>query len=181
MRAWALLTCSTSKLLVSTVSDRMGLLSYRGFLEICVASGCLVRIFRYIQKLPHVFQSSETWWGDICLPSCSRNGAISLLLGRGLLEQTLEYFGCSPVPDVSNSVASNPSDNAVLQLREAPECLLEAKWHMGVSQNYGYLFGGSHNKDYSILGSILGSPYFGNLPYAALEGRLISARNTPSN
>ena len=32
---------------------------------------------------------------------------------------------------------------------------------MGVSQNYGYLFGGPHNKDYSILGSILGSPYCG--------------------
>ena len=27
----------------------------------------------------------------------------------------------------------------------------------------GYLFGGTHNKDYSILGSILGSPYFGEL------------------
>ena len=36
---------------------------------------------------------------------------------------------------------------------------------MGVSQNYGYHFGGPHNKDYSILGSILGSPYFGKLPY----------------
>ena len=36
---------------------------------------------------------------------------------------------------------------------------------MGVSQNYGYLFGGPHNKDYSILGSILGSSYFGKLPY----------------
>ena len=35
---------------------------------------------------------------------------------------------------------------------------------MGVSQNYGYLFGGPNNKDYSILGSILGSPYFGKLP-----------------
>ena len=35
---------------------------------------------------------------------------------------------------------------------------------MGDSQNYGYLFGGPHNKDYSILGSILGSPYFGKLP-----------------
>ena len=32
---------------------------------------------------------------------------------------------------------------------------------MGVSQNYGYLFGDPHNKDYSISGSILGSPYFG--------------------
>ena len=33
---------------------------------------------------------------------------------------------------------------------------------MGVSQNYGYLFGGPHNKDCSILGSILRSPYLGN-------------------
>ena len=36
---------------------------------------------------------------------------------------------------------------------------------MVVSQNYGYHFGGSFNKDYSILGSILGSPYLGKLPY----------------
>ena len=35
---------------------------------------------------------------------------------------------------------------------------------MGVSQNYGYLFGGSNRKGYSILGSILGSLYFGKLP-----------------
>ena len=35
---------------------------------------------------------------------------------------------------------------------------------MGVSQNWGYHFGGPCNKDYSILGSILGSPYFGKLP-----------------
>ena len=28
----------------------------------------------------------------------------------------------------------------------------------------GNLFGCLHNKDYSILGSILGSPYFGKLP-----------------
>ena len=27
------------------------------------------------------------------------------------------------------------------------------------------LFGGPQNKDYSILGSILGSPYLGKLPY----------------
>ena len=79
--------------------------------------------------------------GDICLPSCCRNCAISLLLGRGPLEQTLEYFGCSPVPDVSNSVASNPSDNSVLQLREAAECLLEAKWHMGFPTIMGTFLG----------------------------------------
>ena len=33
--------------------------------------------------------------------------------------------------------------------------------YLGISQNKGYRFEGSHNKDYSILGSILGSPYFG--------------------
>ena len=33
---------------------------------------------------------------------------------------------------------------------------------MGVSQNHGYLFGGPHNKDYSILGSILGPLILGN-------------------
>ena len=36
---------------------------------------------------------------------------------------------------------------------------------MGVSQNKGYHFGAHHSKDYSILGSILGSPYSGKLPY----------------
>ena len=29
----------------------------------------------------------------------------------------------------------------------------------------GTLIGGPHNKDYSILGSILGSPDFGNVPF----------------
>ena len=33
---------------------------------------------------------------------------------------------------------------------------------MGVSQYWGYFFGGPYNKDYSILGSILGSPILGN-------------------
>ena len=36
---------------------------------------------------------------------------------------------------------------------------------MGVSQNWGYHFGCPYNKDYSILGSILGFPYFGKVPY----------------
>ena len=31
---------------------------------------------------------------------------------------------------------------------------------MGVSQNYLYPFGGPHNKDYSVWGSILGVPLF---------------------
>ena len=38
---------------------------------------------------------------------------------------------------------------------------------MGVSQNRGYPFGGPNSKDYSILGSILGSPYFGKLQYGS--------------
>ena len=33
---------------------------------------------------------------------------------------------------------------------------------MAVSQNFGYRFGGPHNKDYSILGSVLGAPILGN-------------------
>ena len=48
----------------------------------------------------------------------------------------------------------------------------EMRWEMGVSQNYGYLIGGPHNKDHSILGSILGAPYFGKPPkkLARLKG-----------
>ena len=40
---------------------------------------------------------------------------------------------------------------------------------MGVSQNLGYHFGGPHNKDYSILESMLGSPYVGKIPYTSLQ------------
>ena len=47
---------------------------------------------------------------------------------------------------------------------------------MGVFQNQGYLFGGPYKKDYSILGSILGSPYFEKLPY-----RDIGPKNGESN
>ena len=38
---------------------------------------------------------------------------------------------------------------------------------MGVSQNEGELFTGP-SKNYNILGSILGSPYLGKLPYFVL-------------
>ena len=51
-------------------------------------------------------------------------------------------------------------------------CLLTVNRNLGVSQNYGYLFGGPHNKDYSILGSILGSPYFGKLPFRYCQGSI---------
>ena len=42
--------------------------------------------------------------------------------------------------------------------------------YMGVSQDWGYPFEGPNNEDYSILGSILGSPYFGKLPRSLLIG-----------
>ena len=35
----------------------------------------------------------------------------------------------------------------------------------GVPKIRGTFLGGPYNKDYSILGSRLGSPYFGRLPY----------------
>ena len=41
---------------------------------------------------------------------------------------------------------------------------------MGDSHSYGYLFGGPHNKDYSGLMSILGSPYFRKLLYKGYIG-----------
>ena len=34
----------------------------------------------------------------------------------------------------------------------------------------GTFFGGPHNKDYNILGSILGSTYFGKLPCSSFLG-----------
>ena len=37
----------------------------------------------------------------------------------------------------------------------------------GFPQIGGYLLGGLYNKDYGILGSILGSPYLGKLPIAS--------------
>ena len=37
--------------------------------------------------------------------------------------------------------------------------------NVGVSQKKVYLVGGPYNKDYSILGSILGSPYVGKAPW----------------
>ena len=50
---------------------------------------------------------------------------------------------------------------------------------MRVSQNWGYHFRGPNNKDYSILGPILGSPYFGKLPYEPLSKLLVSPLITP--
>ena len=54
----------------------------------------------------------------------------------------------------------------LLHVRHPPRCsFLCASCNLGDSQNYGYHFGGPYNKDYSILGFILGSPYLGKLPF----------------
>ena len=45
--------------------------------------------------------------------------------------------------------------------------------YLGVSKKWGVPFWGSLYKDYSILGSIFGSPYFGKLPLRS------SSRNWP--
>ena len=39
-----------------------------------------------------------------------------------------------------------------------------------------YLFGGPHNKARSILGSILGSPYFGKLPPTPLNAKAFNPK-----
>ena len=42
--------------------------------------------------------------------------------------------------------------------------LLSTRFKWGFPKIRGTILGGYYNKDYSILGSILGSPYFGKLP-----------------
>ena len=41
--------------------------------------------------------------------------------------------------------------------------------YMGASQNLGYHYGGPNSKDYSILGSLLRSPNFGNYHMTTLN------------
>ena len=47
------------------------------------------------------------------------------------------------------------------------ELLRGVSWNViwGVSKIRGYLFEGPHNKDYSTLGSVLGFPYLGKVPF----------------
>ena len=48
---------------------------------------------------------------------------------------------------------------------------------LGFPKIRSYLSGGPHNKSYSILGSILGFPYFGKVSY--WESSLFSQRTGP--
>ena len=45
-----------------------------------------------------------------------------------------------------------------------PSHPIDLKTRNGGFPKLGYLIGDPHNKEYSILGSILGSPHFGKLP-----------------
>ena len=54
-------------------------------------------------------------------------------------------------------------------MRSPDSVMLAARRHGGFPK-LGYHFGGPHNKDHSILGSILGSPYFGKLPHDTVDG-----------
>ena len=55
---------------------------------------------------------------------------------------------------------------ALLQVPSVVHVHVQQKLRMGVSQNYGYHFGGPQSNDYSILGFrvYIGSPYLGKLP-----------------
>ena len=45
----------------------------------------------------------------------------------------------------------------------------------------GTIFGGPHNKDYGILGSILGFPYLGKLPFGGIPDIGATKRTLPNS
>ena len=89
-------------------------------------------------------------------------------------------------PGKASCVWAPPSSS--FRLSRCP--ISPARLYGGFPKLGGSLIGGPYNKDYSILGSILGSPHFGKLPYVASDGILMSsalqaggasnARNLPS-
>ena len=121
------------------------------------------------QPIPVVSSNSQN-------PSCNpRFQGLKINAERNLL-QPYPRFGAWGFLHYSRHAASlqndeHPDKNAQEEQTERawgfPSAILPGSHnpYMGVSQNYGYLLGGPNNKDYSILGSILGSPYFGKLPY----------------
>ena len=55
---------------------------------------------------------------------------------------------------------------------------MESRWRFPKIR--GYLFGGPYNKDSSILGSTLGSPHLGKLPYGRVKWSSYAGRFLPS-
>ena len=76
-----------------------------------------------------------------------------LLADRQLIQDSCWGFG-NPKPCIGHYARSPGS--------QGPEFLENL---FGGFQNWGYLIGGPHNKDCNILWSVLGSPYFGKLPF----------------
>ena len=70
---------------------------------------------------------------------------------------------CDHEQSVAYQPNAKPAWIAITSTQQPPQ--IDAHTHvyiyMGVSQNYGYLFGGPHNEDYSIFWSILGFPILG--------------------
>ena len=70
------------------------------------------------------------------------------------------------------------SDASIMDWEAAPR--FHHRWSQGSKWGFpkirGYLFGGPYNKDYSILGSILGYPSFGKLPSSS-NGRSKNSNN----
>ena len=84
-------------------------------------------------------------------------------------EDTIIIWSQGATEDRSRARAKCPFAHACRHdANAAASCGVGSKYRslgiLGVSQNYGYLFGGPYNKDYSILESILGYPNFGKLP-----------------
>ena len=64
----------------------------------------------------------------------------------------------------SSRTPSNETTCETLHAWHVPDPhVVAARKEKRLSQNWGYLFAGPYKKDYSTLGSILGSPYFGKL------------------
>ena len=76
------------------------------------------------------------------------------------------YFSSSlTVENPSTSLTSGSDRGLATQNLVAVKELKISYNNMGFPKIRGTLFGGPNNKDHSILGSILGYPYFGKLPY----------------
>ena len=106
----------------------------------------------------------SSFWFPFCEPSCSKKPKIwGCLHPRGSDEAALGCGESLCFLDAADRLRKREAAVEVFEGHSLGGC---RGWpsQVGVSQNQGYPFGGPHSKDYSILGSTLGSPYFGKLP-----------------
>ena len=117
--------------------------------------------------------------------AASRSGAVRLKAFKvfsgwgyiGIMEKKMETTGITGIMPKDDGKDDHPSparqqwtlgptpwlEPTVSMLLRLPN-LFSAFDQLWVFQNWGYHLGGPHNKDY-ISGPILGSPYFGKLPF----------------